>query len=252
MSKLYERSFYTNTDIKSLINTPIIEYDIKSGGFNVCKFFKLLSDKKIEKLESLGKKDRQIQLGLYQKKQKGLSKQMEEGFKKCREMFFKANDLANEDVVSIKRDALFVTKPCYKCEFENILFREKNIYSSYYYIDGKELYYNKDRLDVKGIDDIKLVKHKDYMLSFLSNIFRCIEEGSYDYARKTLREFSDYYRHRALDIGYYREFNSDSLFMTDIKFMGDYMGLHDTGDLSIVNINYNYTHIIVPLISILS
>ena len=83
-------------------------------------------------------------------------------------------------------------------------------------------------------------------------ICRCIEEGSYDYARKTLREFSDYYRHRALDIGYYREFNSDSLFMTDIEFMGDYMGLHDTGDISIVNINYNYTHIIVPLISILS
>ena len=65
---LYEKHNYLNKDIEYLISREIIEYDIKSAGFNLIKQYKLLDDAKILHLESLSKKQRQITIGLYQKK----------------------------------------------------------------------------------------------------------------------------------------------------------------------------------------
>lgn len=250
--RIWEKTLFLNKDIEYLINDSIIEYDIKSGGFNVCKKFKLLPPDKIEKLEGMNKKDRQIQLGWYQKWDKTLSKRMNEGFKECRRLFFEANHLKDEDTLSIKKDAIFTLKECEYRVFGNIEFRPKNNYTSYYLLNDKEFYYNRNTLDVKGISDENLLRHKEYMLNFLSNIFRCFENSSEDFIRKTLREFADYYKNRALEIGYYRELNEWSVFrIMDEYLFDDNIGLVYTNEIGKIDIRYNYINYIIPLIRLL-
>ena len=48
MEELYKRSIYLNRDIDYLFNSEIIEYDIQEAGFNIIKYFKLLSESEIE------------------------------------------------------------------------------------------------------------------------------------------------------------------------------------------------------------
>ena len=40
-SKLYERTLYLNKEIDYLFNCEIREYDLKSAGLNLIKYFKL-------------------------------------------------------------------------------------------------------------------------------------------------------------------------------------------------------------------
>ena len=41
MENLYEKDLYVNKDIECIIDTPIIEYDIKQAGYNLTKYYKL-------------------------------------------------------------------------------------------------------------------------------------------------------------------------------------------------------------------
>lgn len=252
---LYDRTMYLDSNIEYLTNVEIIEYDIKSAGFNIIRRFNLLDKDKIDYLESLGKKERQYQIGLYQRNDKTLAKKLNDGFRECRKMFFESNKIKNEEVLSIKKDAIFVMRRCKSCEFDNIKFVEKNIYTSYYFLGGNELYYNENTLDIKGIDDELLEKHRNYMLSFLSNIFYAMEASSLDYTIKTIVDFSNYYKNKALEIGYYRELNNKSLYRlkqnSDYHLFKDTLGLLETGSLKDIDISYNYINYVVPLISIL-
>lgn len=253
--KLYEKTMFLDTSIDFLVNTEIVEYDIKSAGFNILKKYKLVSNDKIEFLEGLNKKDRQYQIGLYQRNDKTLAKKLNQGFTECRKDFFEANKIKDSEVLSIKKDAIFMTRRCNKTEFGNINFIEKNCYTSYYHLAGNELYFNVNQLDIKGIDDELLVKHKDYMISFLSNLFNSIETSSREYTIKGLKSFSDYYKNKALELGYYRELNRQSLYRMkrdkDYHLFGDTVGLTDVGSLKNIDISYNYINYIVPLISII-
>ncbi len=169
---LYERHNYTNKNIDFIISTEIIEYDMVSAGLNICKEFKLIPEDAIRELEELPKKLRVIRLGLYQKTHKELVKQINEGFKEARKRFFEANNITNDDVISIKKDAIFVTKRCKVKQFGYLKFEEKNVYTSYYRLDDKEFYFNnKKGIDIKGISDDLLSYHSDYMLKFLHRFF---------------------------------------------------------------------------------
>lgn len=248
---LYQRHNYLNKNIDFLVSNEIIEYDIKSAGFNIMKKYKLLELYKLKYLESLDKKRRQIQLGLYLREKKELNKILSEKFVEIRQWFFEQNNIKDEDVLSIKKDAIIVTRRCLNTQLDNIEFVEKNIYTSYYHLNNFEFYYNKDTIDIKGIDDALLEYHKEYMLDFLHNFFKMNEISNRKKVIELIKEFSYYYKQRKLEIGYYRELNKQSLYRLNDKLFESTMGIKDIGDVNQLQIGYNYHNYIVPLVSIL-
>lgn len=254
-SKLYERHNYTNKSIDYLVGDEIIEYDIKSAGMNLCKQFGLLSEDKINLLESLSKKPRNIQLGLYQKADKTLVKRLNEKFVEARRLFFEANCIQDADVLSIKKDALFITKRCKHLTFGNIVFTPKNVYTSYCLLNGMEIYTNRKYCHLKGIDDKSLEPHREYMLDFFKNFFTLLETSTEQKTISYLKEFMFLYKTRELHVGYYRQLNRYSGYLIDD------LQLHDSfstvvdqvkqSDAERLNISYNYIKYLIPLISIL-
>lgn len=249
---LYEKHNYLNKDIEYLINTEIIEYDIKSAGFNIIKRYKLLDDKKIKHLESLDKKRRQITIGLYQKNSPEFREELNEKFVDIRKLFFEANDLRDDEVLSIKKDAIITLRRCCNTTFDNIEFVDKNVYTSYFYLNKFEFYINDKVIDVKGISDDKLKLHKNYMLDFMYKIFRLLETNpNKTYIIENLKEFISFYKDRRLHIGYYRELNKDSLYKLEKSFFNEYLGLEHTKTLDGIDISYNIQKYIIPIVNIL-
>lgn len=251
-SDLYKRTLYLNKDIDYLIGEEIIEYDLQEGGFNLCKYFKLLSDEQMRELLPLDKEHRHIKLGLYQRDNKEFASKLNECFMMARKMFFEANEIEDNSVLAIKKDAMFIrNKRCKFTQFDNLNFRAKNCYSSYLYINKIEFYFNDDKVDIKQLGDKAIELHKDYMIDFLSTFIKICEKGSRINSIKYLTDFIKYYRHRDLDIGYYRELNKSSKYaIMDIDGKGiGYSNI--VGNENLLNIVYNYKMILVPLVSMI-
>ena len=70
MSDLYKKTSWTNPNIIYLFNSTIYEYDIKSAGLSISKFFNLLPEETIEKLEAMPKHKRVVAEGKLQIKDK--------------------------------------------------------------------------------------------------------------------------------------------------------------------------------------
>lgn len=248
---LYEKHNYLNKDIDYLISREIIEYDIQSAGFNLVKKYNLLDKSKIDYLESLSKDQRHVMLGIYQKNDKDFANALNEKFVDIRRLFFETNDIKPDDVLGIKKDAIITLRRCYNTEFDNVIFAEKHLYTSYFYMNKIEFYLASDRLDVKGISDERLELHKEYMLDFLQRIFKMLEISQKKQVISNLKEFSYYYKEKLLHPGYYRELNKDSLYRMKLIVAGDILGLEAFTKIEDVDISYNYMNYVVPLINIL-
>ena len=245
--------FYTNPNRRIVINSEIVEHDIKSGNTSMIKTYSLLPDDKIKKLEGLSKKDRVVAVGKEMRADKEFSKNLESSFNSTVEDFLKDNDLdKNYDVLSIKRDAVFVVnrkiiKPSYG---EYIHFIPKNTYHAYLYLSPYEIYFGKDDIDVKGINDSVIHKHDNGILSFLKDVISIAESGNTKELNSYLAEFVDAYKKKELEIDMYREFNNESQFR--YRYASETM-LCDEMDESMINgldIGYNYINIVLPLIQL--
>lgn len=248
---IYKRHLYHNDDYDTLVNDTIIEYDIQSAGFNLIKQFKLLPDKDIEFMESLGKKNRQIFIGTQQRKNKDLSRQLNEAFVEARRWFFEKNALEQDDILSIKKDAIFVRRKCTVLETGFVKFAEKNVYSSFIRIGKIELYYNPRTLDVKGIGIDNIHLHEKYMISFIKSFFYLLENGKKKKQIQFIRDFAYYYKRREIATGYYREFNPSSGYRLNEQLLGRSTIIDHMDEVDELNISYNYMNIIVPLSNIL-
>lgn len=213
-NKLWKRDLYVQ-DIDYIINSNIYEYDIKRAGFNLIQYYELLDDKTIEYLASLQKDEQTRRIGLLRRDDVQLNKELSKAFENMRKKFFIDNKIKDHQVLSIKKDAIFIiNKVCEKCSYRNIEFILKNRYTSFHKFNNIEFYYRNTTKDIaiKGINDLKLKNHKDYMLSFLIDIFNSLEVSSNDRTVYKLKKFASLYKTNQLPIEYYRELNSDSLF----------------------------------------
>lgn len=257
-NKLYMKDQYLNTDIPFIISNMIREYDMRSAGLNILYWKNAVSDKDYNYLISLDKKDRNIRLGLMIRDNPKLANVLKEGFEEIRHEFFLLNDLYNEDILSIKKDAIFIIgKRPTNLLINGIEFVNKNTYTSYYYLNKLEFYYyiREDKLDIKGISDNTVEQHSKYLVDFLIKIFRLAERANYKVIRKKIREFSNDYKKFKLDTEYYREFNHDSLFkIYNFQVKGELLAMSDIDHSMIedgfVDISYNYMRYIMLLINI--
>lgn len=247
-SLLYKRDTYLNRDIPFIYGTNIYEYDMHHAGISICKYFDLLPASEIERIETKSKNKKQIAviLGKLQRSNPEFKKNLAQGFIDAREIFFRENGLRDEDVLSIKKDAIFTFRICDYQVFNEITFSLKNHYTSFVHTDQYEYYYSDEKLDVKGINDSHLYLYKDHIMKFISKVIYKIENETKEDVLRYIRVFSDRYKKLELDPEYYRPFNQEGNFHSKD---GEYIYNMATPDLlPEIDITYNYLNVILPLL----
>lgn len=247
---LYKSDTFINDNIFYLFNKTIYEYDMKSAGYNLSRAYKLLPEDKLEELGRLKKDRRSIEIGNIQRANPEYKERLKQAFEEARRMFFEANNLQSDEIISIKKDAIFTTKYCNCTKFlDYIEFRPKHEYSSYIRLNKKiELYYSDSQLDIKGLGDEIIEYHKDYMISFIRLFFQKMETEDAATVLGFMRRFIDKYKRRELPVGYYRRFDRDPRFDTfddGIKFYEYWEDQKEDLDIS-----FNYIEVLIKLIKI--
>lgn len=238
---LWKRDTWSNPSIPFLFNRNIIEYDIKQAGFSITKEYELLPASKIQKLEKVGEADVKVRLGILQRDNKSFRDALSEGFQTARREFFTQNALEADDIISIKKDAIFTTRECKKeMVGKYIHFRPKHQYTSYMKVGKRkmELYHHADgTIDVKGISDDLVPLHEDGMLQFFRDFIRRMESGDSINALRFLRKTIDAFKAFDLPVDYYREFNAKSEYVT---LTGEHFDDYWEDQKESLDVSYNY------------
>ena len=158
----------TNRDYPFIYNNEIIEWDIKSANTSLMSYYNLQPDKVIQKLASMKKSQREISVGKLMRKDKEFAKKLEESFNMIIQEFMDTNQLTWDDIVSVKKDAVFVKNhKITHSDFGAVHFIAKNQYQHVLLLPKYEIYLSQSKIDVKGIPDEKLPLHEDGMIDFI-------------------------------------------------------------------------------------
>jgi len=115
---------------------------MKSAGLSLIKEYSLLPADRIKELESFPKSIMVREIGLIMRDNKEFNKKLSRAFSMMRKQFFKENDLNSENVLSIKKDAVYVIgKTCAHTKFGEVEFVPKNKYTSYHKFGNIGMYY---------------------------------------------------------------------------------------------------------------
>lgn len=254
MSTLYEKDLYTNKEYDYLIGKRIIEYDIKSANVNLCRYYELLPEDELNKIEMMSKRERVIYVGKLQRDDKNFAKKLSKAFKDMRKQFFIANKIVDSDILSIKKDAIFIVgKRCHNTNFGNVTFVEKNVYSSFHRLNNLEFYYSgKDhKVDIKGIDDNSLYLYQSF-INILKRLFRYLERNQREEFVKFVKDFVTNYKEKRLTYEYYKELTTNGCYTliqnnSDKKIVYGLESIDESIDDRLC-INYNYFAYILPMI----
>lgn len=228
------KSIYYNPNIEYLFNEDIIEYDMGDAGFSLIKEYKLLPENDINTLMRTHKgKERHIAVGKLQRDDKEFSNRLSNAFSEARRLFVENNNLDDNRIIAVKKDAFFIIGNCKRTRFGYIQFKKKNIYSSYIRfsnIHNLEIYYNNIDMDIKGMNDKSIDKHRLFMYDILKKIISMIEIKN-ERVKRFIMNFIEKYKRGELDEAYYLEFNNKS---------------YD------INPVFNYLNILIPLVIIIN
>ena len=247
--------FWKNPDFDKVINSRIIEWDIKSGNTSIMRAFNLCPIERIQELEEMKKQDRVIAVGNMMKDSE-FSKKLEAGFNQVVNEFMELNGLnKDDDVLRIMRDAVYViNKPIkYDTIREYCHFIPKNEYIGYFFLSPYEFFISQHSIDVKGIDDEKLKSHENGTLRVIRDVYDACVEYNMDQVKINafMKGVVDAYIHRDLEFDAYREFNNESNFRINMYGHEILSDAITERDLSDVDISFNYLKIIIPLIKLL-
>lgn len=245
-SSLWKRNSFLN-DFDYIPYANIVEYDIKAAGFNMLVQSGYLSKKEIEKINSLPKSKRNVAVGLIQRDDKRASEIISKGLEKYRKLFMDENDITDSDILSIKKDAIFViNKRVRNRTFDNIIFRKKRSYTSYYKLGKIEFYYDgkNDVLDVKGLGG----RRNDTIMSFLKKVFE-INEYDNKKAKKFVYKFANKYRKGKVPFEAYKEFSLNPKYV--LVYGAVFDELPDDVEIDDLDISYNYDNFIIPIIKLI-
>lgn len=248
---LHQKHNYLNKQITHLVNTPIVEWDMKSGGYSILKRGNFLTESELSLLEAMDNRRRNVWIGELGRKEKEINQILLEGFEEARRQLFERNSIADSQVLTVKKDAIYIiNQPLKETEFDGFTFRAKNTYSSYYYLNDKEFYFRgrTGELDVKGIGDDDLEAHRDFFLKDLSGIFRVAERGSREMLIRHIRRYRDQYLRKQLPVETYREMNMDNSYRTVYENSMGVVMMDAWDDMDTLNIGYNYIRYVIPLI----
>ena len=237
----------------------IVEYDIRKANISALRSRDVIDQDTYDMLFNADKQFREIYVGKMIQRDKDIYKQIQDGIIEAKRKFFGANHIKNEEVLSIKNDAVFVlSSRQMRTTFDLYEFANKGYYTFYFRSMNKQFFYRFDNLtmtdiiEVKGMSDEKLLAHKDFFLKFLLDTFYNIQKSSIEETISCCNQFYDDYVNRRLDIRYYRELNPDNIFRIT-RSKKNCFGITDVDpqNLDLIDINYNL-RIIRDLINVVN
>ena len=254
---LYERHTY-DLDIP-YYSGYIVEYDIRKANISALRSRGTISQEVYDMLYIADKQFREVYVGNMIKQDKSIYDSIQEGIKDAKKKFFSINHIKNEEVLSIKNDAVFVlTSRKMKTNFDLYEFANKGYYTFYFKSMGKQFFYRFDNhtmtdiVEVKGIKEEKLIYHKDFFLKFLLDVFYSLQKSSIEETLNLCNQFYEAYVNRQLDLQFYRELSPDNIYRLTHTNHGAF-GLTDVDPkyLDLIDINYNL-RIIRDLINVVN
>lgn len=213
MASLLERTVYLDKSIGIYVG-ELIEYDMREGGWSIIQRDHLLPDSIIDEFSKLTKDARHKAIGnlahSHNRAYKHVPKLLIDKFREYRLLFGERNNLTDDDLFYIRKDAICVKKYCYETKMDEYIdFREKRVWNCYMRIEPQwkeekqfkpepiEFYWsaNSGRVtDVKGISDDVLPPHEQGILKVVSKFMRYLYSLDYDGALKYIIEVMDAYK----------------------------------------------------------
>lgn len=196
---------------KYLKNVEIQEWDIHHAGWSVLKFRHCLPETELNELLSLPKMQRTIREGLLQREHPEIAVIINETLAEVRTAFVADNNVEEERILSIKKDALFLVNTTIKkpIVFDDFEFRRKHSYTSYVNLNKKEFYYDGlfNTLDTKGFDK-EIIKKNPMFLEEIKTLLRSSEKLTKEQLYKFLVKERSKYLNLKLPLEMYRELDT--------------------------------------------
>jgi len=237
-----------NKQIQYIKHNLITEYDLKSGGLNILTDLGYLSKEQHDNFLAMDKIDRNVKLGKMLQKDQEMNEALMKGFADARRYFFQANLIEPADILTIKKDAIFLIN---KNDRMNLQIAEyshyvkKNVYRSFININGREHYLAADsnELTVKKYPELAKTGHQDYLFKFLKEILVLDEDDNKDKIYQKIAILKYKLVDRLLPKEYYRSIHSGYY---DIELANKFIQLETIDDSLVpyINISYNLDFII--------
>lgn len=250
MNNLWRKSSY-KTPVHFLIDSNIREFDISKANINVLRDAGVLSEEQYQYFLKANSNERYIAIGKMQGADTKVTEALQNGITNARKIFMELNCIDDSDILAIRNDAITIigNKPVkYLNVTDRVRFREVARYTSFYHLGFLDLLYlydsieNIEAMDIKGMSDKAIELHKPYMFEFLSELFYRAQMEGVKSAIQILSNLYANYVSRSLDIGFYREFNSESRyrlipgFSTVVSYTLDHA---TNADKPYINIGWN-------------
>lgn len=213
MSNLYKAVNYL-IDVPLLKSYDIYEYDIAKANISVLYNRGLISSSLYSYLYNQDNMIRKVMIGKMEKDNPNLIKEKAQGIEDAKKYIFDMNNIDDSEVISIKNDAIYITRKIEHTRFNHAEFTLRNHYNLFIKIFRLEFYYlwdnvtNFETLDIKGIRDEILESQRKYLLDFVKELFYTYMKDGTAKAIILLRSFYQTYMNKTLDIRYYKDLYS--------------------------------------------
>ena len=232
------------------VSGRIIEYDMRSANISIMRHIDMITQESYEKLKSLPKIIREREVGLMEKSDPSIYTSIANGIKEAKLELAAFNKLEPEQIIRVANDAVYVNSMVdlsYTKFGDFIEFVPKNMYNVYCNLNGKLIFCRFDpdgniHIDTKCLGKNSAL-HRDCMIYTIMSTITILERSSVQDAIDYLYEICEAYLARKLPVGFYREFNVESMFRSNYKINGCpycFSSAYET-DKSELDINYNYT-----------
>ena len=231
----------------------ITEVDMSDAGMSVIRAERLLAPSLIARLEALPKSERSVAVGKISRipEFKGLANKVTDGIRRRVEAMLKMNEVGDDRILSVKRDAVFVVgpPPAKLLLNDGTKFKLKASYTAFARLGGVELYGvpRRGTADLKGIPEERRGLHSNFTTRMVLDVLGMIERGDRVEAAHTLQLFRRDYASRALPVGFYREFNSASTYAVAAGGRVFQLEGNEVPDKAELEIAYNLRNVITPL-----
>jgi hypothetical protein len=204
------KSSWYNPNIEYLFAEEIIEYDMRDAGFTIIQQFKLLGAEEIKRLQKLEKLERIIAIGKLQRDNKELAKALNDRFTEMRSVFIASNKITDDQIVCVKKDAIYTIGTMKELKFGKVEFVTKKRYTSYIRFTENlniEVFYNGGEMDLKGLGERGENRHRLYLLTFINRVIAELEARNPS-VKRYMKKFISDYKGGKMDDEYYLEFNN--------------------------------------------
>ena len=252
-STLFKKVNYLTS--KPMVSNVITEYDLRAANISALRQAKAMKKADLDALLELPSYDRKVIIGNMIRVDPRIRFIIADQILKARKRLFMANHIQDDEVLSIKNDAVFVVgRKLKELTFGHMVFRPKHSYSFYLNLDDLELYYDRSRntVDIKGIKD-EVVEEEDHQQGIVSFLARCcslLMNDRRDELRDYLIRFTEDYKARKLPYRFYRELSKVNAYRIGNAQSGYSINLVQVSqkDVDDLNIIYNYQRFVMPMI----